>query len=125
MQQKTTADKLQIKAGYAVHLIGLSSAAQLLGPLPADSRLIGEPAGADAALIFVADAAELQQRLSESLPPLAGAKAVWICYPKGNKADINRDSIRERMDAEGWEVVSNVSIDPTWSALRAKQVPAT
>jgi hypothetical protein len=28
------------------------------------------------------------------------------------------------MDAAGWEVVSNVSIDPTWSALRAKQVPA-
>jgi hypothetical protein len=124
MQQKTTADKLQIKAGYAVHLIGLSSAAQLLGTLPASARLVGEPAEADAALIFVADAAELEQRLSGSLAPLADAKAVWICYPKGNKADINRDSIRERMDVAGWEVVSNVSIDPTWSALRAKQVPA-
>jgi hypothetical protein len=124
MQQKTTADKLQVKAGYAVHLVGLSSAAQLLGTLPSSARLVEDPAEADAALIFVADAAELEERLSGSLPPLAGAKAVWICYPKGNKADINRDSIRERMDAAGWEVVSNVSIDPTWSALRAKQVPA-
>jgi hypothetical protein len=124
MPEKSTADKLQIKAGYAVHVIGLSSAAQLLGSLPANAHLVGELAGADAALIFVADAAELEQRLSGSLAPLAGARAVWICYPKGNKADINRDSIRERMDAAGWEVVSNVSIDPTWSALRAKQVPA-
>ena len=122
MQQKTTADKLQIKDGHVVYLVGLSSAAQLLGALPVNARLVGEPAGADAALIFVADGAELEQRLGGSLAPLAGAKAVWICYPKGNKTDINRDSIRERMDAEGWEVVSNVSIDPIWSALRAKQV---
>jgi hypothetical protein len=124
MQEKATAEKLQIKAGYAVYLVGPSSAAELLGTLPADARLVEEPADADAALLFVADRAELEQRMSGSLTPLSGAKAVWICYPKGNRTDINRDSIRERMDAADWEVVSNVSIDPTWSALRAKHPPA-
>jgi hypothetical protein len=62
----------------------------------------------------------LERSLDQTLPSLADARVVWVCYPKGNKTDINRDTIWPRLAAAGWRLVSNVSIDSTWSALRAK-----
>jgi 6-phosphogluconate dehydrogenase (decarboxylating) len=124
MTEKTVAAKLQIKPDYAVYFVGLDSAQQLVGELPAGARIVTAPGDADAAILFVADGAELDQRLTENLPSLPAAKAVWICYPKGNKTDINRDSIWPRLTAHDWRLVSNVSIDDTWSALRAKQLDA-
>jgi hypothetical protein len=122
MTEKMVAAKLHIKEGYAVHLLGTPDAAQLLGELPANAHLVAEPADADAAVVFVANGAELERQLGGSLASLTAAKVVWVAYPKGNKADINRDVIRERMASAGWEVVSNVAIDAVWSALRAKPV---
>jgi hypothetical protein len=74
----------------------------------------------DHSSLFVADSAELERRIEENLGSLTGATAVWICYPKGNTTDIDRDTIWPRLIGAGWRVVSNVSIDATWSALRAR-----
>jgi hypothetical protein len=120
MTEKTTATKLQIKPDHAVYVTGRPDAEHLIGRLPDGALTTGKPDLADAALLFVANGAELHQRLTDTLPLLGGVQAVWICYPKGNKADINRDSIRTRVSDAGWTLVSNVSIDATWSALRAK-----
>ncbi len=49
---------------------------------------------------------------------------LWVSYPKGKaiKTDLNRDVVRLALQEVGLETVSQVSIDDTWSALRAKAV---
>ena len=49
---------------------------------------------------------------------------VWIAYPKGKAlpTDLNRDIVRVTLEPLGLETVSQVAIDETWSALRAKIV---
>jgi hypothetical protein len=118
--EKSTATKLQIKPDYAVYVTGQPDVEHLIGRLPDGARTTGEQGHADAALVFVANSAELRQRLTDTLPRLGGAQAVWICYPKGNKTDINRDTIWSSVRGAGWKLVSNISIDTTWSALRAR-----
>ena len=44
---------------------------------------------------------------------------LWIAYPKGGRADINRDSLYPIVaEATGMRPVTQVSLDDTWSALR-------
>ena len=45
-------------------------------------------------------------------------------HPKGKAlpTDLNRDIVRVTLEPLGLEVVSQVAIDETWSALRAKIV---
>jgi hypothetical protein len=49
---------------------------------------------------------------------------LWVAYPKGKalQTDLNRDIVRTTLSEVGLEVVSQVAIDDTWSALRAKVV---
>jgi hypothetical protein len=44
--------------------------------------------------------------------------AFWIAYPKGGRADINRDSLWPRLAAHGLRPITQVAIDETWSGLR-------
>lgn len=98
---------------------GLENAAALVGELPADSRVVDDATAADAGILFIGDSAALDRELA-TIGALSAAKAVWLCYPKGNATDINRDRIRHLVDAGNWQLVSNVSVDDTWSALRAR-----
>jgi hypothetical protein len=48
---------------------------------------------------------------------------LWICWPKGSAhvpTDLNRDILFRHAQSYGLQVVSNVSIDEVWSALRFK-----
>ena len=56
------------------------------------------------------------------LPLLATPRAIWIGYPKGNKTDINRDSIWKRAEEFGWTLNGNISLSDTWSSVRLKLV---
>jgi hypothetical protein len=49
---------------------------------------------------------------------------LWVAYPKGKAlpTDLNRDVVRTTLAEVGLEVVTQVAIDDTWSALRAKVV---
>ena len=47
----------------------------------------------------------------------------WACYPKGGgqiKSDIKRDTVWKAFDLIGLQAVSQIAIDETWSALRAR-----
>ncbi|MBN9215587.1 MAG: DUF3052 domain-containing protein [Microbacterium sp. SCN 70-200] len=120
---KTIAEKLQIKPGNDVLIAGAdASRRSLLDPLP-DGVTVTEGIGRavrDVAVIFAADRAALDARLAEALPFLAEARASWIIYPKGNRSDINRDSIWRRVEELGWTLNANVAIDDAWSAVRMK-----
>lgn len=117
---RTVAEKLQIKPATRILLDGADAGRRaLLDPLPEGVREVaaGE---AEVAVAFVEDRAGLEPWLASALPALRGARAVWIAYRKGGRADINRDSIWALADAVGWAPNANIAISEEWSALRIK-----
>ncbi len=44
------------------------------------------------------------------------ADVVWISYPKNGASELKRDMLRDAIN--GWQPVSQVAIDDTWSAMR-------
>lgn len=120
---RTIAEKLQIKPNTEL-LFGPSTAQQraLLDPLPEGVTAID---GIDrdtegVAVMFANDREELDSLLTNVFPLLRAPTAVWIGYPKGNKADINRDSIWKRAEEFGWILNGNISLSDTWSSVRLK-----
>ncbi|MFI7540106.1 hypothetical protein [Actinoplanes sp. NPDC049599] len=114
---KTIAEKLQIKPHTTVWL-SHAGYLPLLTPMPEGVRESENPATASTAVLFADSAAEVRKLLEEHAADLAKPAVVWIAYPKGNKADINRDTL--------WPIVADfdmrpngqVAIDGRWSALR-------
>lgn len=120
---RTIAEKLQIKPGTEL-LLGPSSPDQraLLDPLPEHVTVVD---GIDrdttgVAVMFAQSRDELETLLDDVFPLLSTPKAVWIGYPKGNKADINRDSIWKRAEESGWTLNGSISLSDTWSSVRLK-----
>lgn len=118
---KTTAEKLSIKASSSLFLAGEDTGLrQLLNPLPAGSAVVESASTADVAILFVTSRADLDAKAETHLADLCDARATWIAYPKGGRADINRDSIWRRAEELGWTVNANISLSETWSAVRVK-----
>ena len=62
------------------------------------------------------------KKIKSSLKP---AGLLWLTYPKGTsrtKTDINRDIIRQYVEANGYKTVLLIAVDDTWSGLRLKVV---
>lgn len=121
---KTIAEKLQIKPGNSVHVVGASAEKlALLEPLPEGASFVEgiEESVADSALIFARDKAQLDELFLPVRDHLSSTRAGWVLYPKGNKSDINRDIIWRYMEEIDWTLNSNVSIDDYWSAVRFKK----
>lgn len=120
---RTTAEKLQIRPGTEL-LLGPSTAEQraLLDPLPEGVTVVEgiERDTADVAVMFAHSRAELDMLLTGTLPLLTSPRAIWIGYPKGNAADINRDSIWRRAEELGWTLNGNISLSDVWSSVRIK-----
>lgn len=123
MSDQTNAEKLQIKDDDLVWVISTNDEeAALLDPLPSGAETVDEPVDSMSAVImFVEDRLALVTQLDEILPQLGSTPVIWIAFPKGNRSDINRDSIWELIGEYGWQLVSNVSLDDDWSAVRLKQ----
>jgi hypothetical protein len=119
-EPRTTSQKLQIKPGYVIRLVGADAAlASLIEPLP-DGATVSVSESPDAALVFVRDAADLRERLFTELDGLKAARSVWIAYPKGNVTDMNRDTIMTQSEHVGWQTIGNVALDADWSAVRIR-----
>jgi len=75
--------------------------------------------------LFVNNAVEVRGWVPKVLESLNPDALFWITYPKQSsrvKTDINRDSLATIVQNEtSYRVVTNVSIDETWSALRLRQ----
>jgi hypothetical protein len=91
---------------------------ELVEPLPAGVRRVDAPEQATTALVFADNAASLRDLLATHQERLARPDILWVAYPKGNRADINRDSLWPILSELGLRPVTQVSIDPVWSALR-------
>jgi hypothetical protein len=68
--------------------------------------------------MFADDAASVHAMVEAHERDLASPKALWVAYPKGNRADVNRDSLWPILADRGFRPITQISIDDTWSALR-------
>lgn len=100
---------------------------ELLGDLEGfDLRSsVDEPGTFDFVQLFVKSVADLEQYAAEAIGAVKPDGLLWICYPKKSgmiKTDITRDHGWQIVQALGYDGVSLVSIDETWSSMRFRPV---
>lgn len=117
MSAKSVAEKLLIKPNTTVWS-SHSSHVDLIEPLPEDVRHVGAPEQATTALVFAGDAGSLRDILTEHRDHLADPSTLWVAYPKGNRTDINRDTLWPILGEYGMRPIGQVSVSEVWSALR-------
>lgn len=123
MAAKSVAEKLLIKPDNTVWLSDAVPAG-LVEPLPAGARQVETPGEATVALVFAGSAASLREILTAHKDQLAAPAALWVAYPKGNRADINRDTLWPILRDYGLRPISQVALDEVWSALRFRPLKA-
>lgn len=120
MTTKTPLERFQAKPGDVVAVVGgAEDERALLGALP-EGAIVGELAEAAVVAVFARTRAELESWYTENLAVLGGARAVWVVYPKGGRAEVNRDVIAREARTHGWRGVSNIAVDEVWSAVRVR-----
>ena len=92
MADKSVADKLLIKPGSTLW-VSDEARGDLLGPLPDGVEATGDPAKASTSIVIADDGESVRRRFATDGTALLGSGNLWVLYPKGNKADINRDSL--------------------------------
>lgn len=117
MAAKTVADKLLVKPQTAVW-ISDDEHRPLVEPLPEGARHVDDLGEAGVAVLFAADAAAVRRLLDEHRDRLSRPAALWVAYPKGNKADINRDTLWPIVAEYDLRPNGQVAVDEVWSALR-------
>ncbi|SHI49158.1 hypothetical protein SAMN02745244_00463 [Tessaracoccus bendigoensis DSM 12906] len=111
------ARKLQLKPGSTLWIWPVGTATEHLAVSGFEGTDIDE---ADVAIIFAANQAEVDEVLAEHGDALAKTRVVWIVYAKGNKTDMNRDTLWVQLAEHGFKAVSQVSYSTTLSALRVR-----
>jgi hypothetical protein len=117
MSTKSLAEKLLIKPNttlWSSH----PSRLDLIQPLPENLRHEDRLEQATTALIFADDAGSLHEILTAHKEQLARPSILWVAYPKGNRTDLNRDSLWPILGGYGMRPIGQVSVDEVWSALR-------
>jgi hypothetical protein len=94
-----------------------------LGAPPERVEVTGQAGGGgfDVVHLFVRDGGELRRFALEAVAALRPGGILWVSYPKRSSkvdTDLTRDRGWDRLDAAGWQAVTQVSVDATWSALR-------
>lgn len=129
---KPIARKLLIKPGSRVLVLNApDDSARLLLPLPEGVTIATQPGGGadfDAVLAFVRSKDEVAQRAPSIVAGLKPGGLLWMAYPKKSgaiKTDISRDDGWQPMWVLGWDTVSLVALDETWSAMRFRPLSET
>ena len=94
----------------------------ILGPLPPGVRMTGEFAAATVAVVFVSNAASLRWFLNEHRTVMALPAAVWLCYPARGRLDLNRATLLTMVAGHSLQLVGEVAVDATWSAMRLRPI---
>jgi hypothetical protein len=77
----------------------------------------------DLVQIFVRDREQLQTEFDSAALALKERGVLWVTYPKQSgsiTSDLNRDSLSSIVQTKGWQPVTQIAIDETWSALRVR-----
>ncbi|MGI5290857.1 hypothetical protein ACQEVF_47140 [Nonomuraea polychroma] len=117
MSTKTVAAKLLVKPQTTVW-VSDPAHRPLLEPLPDGAHHVEDLKEADVAVVFAADATAARSLLDRHRDQLTAPGVLWVAYPKGNKSDINRDTLWPIVGEYGLRPNSQVAVDEVWSALR-------
>lgn len=117
MSDRSVAEKLLLRPGGRAW-VSDPARAGLLGALPDGAAIVATPAGATVAVVFVASAVEAREAAAAHAEGLAPVAALWFAYPKGGRADINRDTLWPILAEHGFRPIGQVALDDAWSALR-------
>jgi hypothetical protein len=117
MSPKSVAEKLLIKPETTLWASRPENL-ELIEPLPAGVRVVDRPEEATTALVFADDAASLRELVAAHADRLAESETIWVAYPKGNRTDINRDSVWPIVSEYGLRPIAQVSLSAVWSGLR-------
>jgi hypothetical protein len=119
------AKKLGIKSSYRLLVLHAPEGyTSMLNPLPEGVTIDTQPQPQttyDLVQIFFLNRAAVDQHAPDALAAVKPGGLLWLCYPKktsGAKTDIHRDTGWQTIQDAGWEGVSLISIDDTWSAMR-------
>ena len=126
MAEKLLREKLGYTAGQAVLLLDLPDGMTdpfegLEHDVAKATRAKPGKAKVDLVLAFTQDQASLATSAKAILGAVTDDAKVWLAYPKKSgkiATDLTRDTAWGPMCDAGWIVVSIVSIDETWSAVR-------
>jgi hypothetical protein len=117
MSARSTAEKLGIEPDTTVWS-SPPERIELIDPMPDGVRVVDGPERATTALVFVDDSTSARAIVAQEGTHLATSARLWVAYPKGNRTDINRDSLWPILAEHGMRPVAQVSIDEVWSAMR-------
>lgn len=125
MSGKPTVDKLGVKAGFKVSLLGSPKGfAETLKPLPAKVTFTAKSdPKADLCLCFVRAAREMHAHFL-SLKTAIDRQTLWVMWPKkasGIKSDLDGNVVRNGGLAAGWVDYKVCAVDETWSGLAFKR----
>lgn len=99
--------KLQVKSGDSLKIVG-KPAAVMLTPRKGQGRQI--------VLLFAKNKKDLKATSAYKKEDI-----LWVAYQKGSSkvpTDLKRDILHAEMARLGWDGVSLIAIDETWSAMR-------
>ena len=129
MAERSISAKLLLKPGQRIAAIGApGDYGTLVGGLPAGATVSTTPTrDADVIHLFVEDRAALAARWPAVAAVLGPETLLWISYPKrgpGVTTDLTRDAGWAPVRESGYDPVTQVAIDETWSAMRYRHDPA-
>jgi len=116
-EPKAVAAKLRIQAGTPVWISDRALLA-VLGPMPDGVSVVDTPGASRVAVLVAEDGASVRAGLAVHAAALGAVDAFWVAYPKGNRTDVNRDSLWPILAEHGFRPISQIAVDATWSALR-------
>ena len=127
LSTRPLAAKIGVRQGTAVTVLNAPrDASELLGELPegasVTTRLGARP---QFVLLFVRDSGDLGTHFARLRERLTADTTLWLAYPKrtgGIQTDLTRDRGWEPVKDAGYEGVTQVAVDDTWSAVRFKPV---
>jgi hypothetical protein len=111
--------KLRITEGTTIVAVNApANYRDVLGILPTGAT-IKKSATKDHAFVhlFVRDRTELETWLPKVKKTLAPEGLLWICYPKGSKTDLNRDSGWDATEGLNMRWMTLIAFNEEWSAF--------
>jgi hypothetical protein len=116
---KSILDKMFLKPDYSVAILNLPKELEAEISTKAAKTLAGHY---NFILAFYTEKQKLNEEVTNLRDSLLPNGLLWLAYPK-NKAletDLNRDILHTSMNEHGFDGVSLVSLNDTWSAMRFK-----
>jgi Bacteriocin-protection, YdeI or OmpD-Associated len=117
----TLAQKLKIKEGNTLLIINAPSDFQKkLAPLPAGVNISNSAKDYNQVHWFVMSKAQMEKELNNVLKLIKNDVICWIYYPKGTskiQTDLTRDKGWNALLKQGFQWLSLISFDDTWSAF--------